>query len=245
MLVTLTAGNTWSGELDCEVTFRHPSAGELGDATVTIPRPHAALAVDDRGRPLYIDMNGGFMVTLAHETIGRFVGIADVPTTSLDAVTLAIMDIAIITTIRRVGNSTTFAAVPAGLIVAAAWREAFGGVGLAAIGLGAVTLSGPLIQSYEFSGQTLADVLGDMGAASGQEWRISDAGLLEWGGWLGEWYPNPICDDGDALQAQLGGTITDMALRVTARDALGREATMVTLQTQAGALWPAEVDGSA
>lgn len=185
------------------------------------------------------------MVTLAHESIGVFTGVADTPATSLDGVTLTVYHIGVWATIRRVGNSTAFQSAPAGTIVAQAWREAFGGVGLASIGLGAVTLSGPLIVFYQFSGQTFADVLSDMMAATGMEGWINDDGVFAWQGWLGEFYQPPICDDGDALQAQLQGTITDMAIRVTARDALGREATMTTLQTQAGALWPADVDGGA
>jgi hypothetical protein len=239
MLVTFSANETYRGEVYTSVTWRHCIAGEYGEATFSLPPGHPALATDDNGEPRYVDNMGGFYVEVLHDALGKWRGIADVPDSSDEGVTVKAFELPALLTIRRVGNAGEYRALPAGAIVAAAYYQAFGGVGRAAISLGDVTLSGPLIVAYRFENQTLAEVLDDLMEMTGMEWSIDDELRLNWHGFAGRYYPFPLADDGDLLDSRRSGSIQRMAISVTSRNSLGHELTTTTLETEAGAWWPA------
>lgn len=241
MMTLLRANETWQGYLEATATWVHPAAKEFGEATVIIPRGHPALAVSSTGDPLYIDEDGGFYVELSDADLGVWRGIADVPRINAERVEIPCIALEALTSIRRVSNATYAYCVPAGAIVEAGYKDAFGSMGTLGIGLGAIDYGGPLILGYDFAGKYFSDLLADMMTFTGMEWWIDDAGNFNWGGFGGRYYPYPLADSGDVVDGERDGTIREMAVEVTAVNNLGMELTRQAVLSRQAAMWPRQV----
>lgn len=231
---------TWEGEVDCDVTWAHAASRNFGTAEIRFPRHSDIASLDSNGDARYLYQDGGFYVELSHHELGVWRGIADTPTINRMQIVIPVMEIATLTSIRRVNTMMTFEAVSAGHIVQAAFTQAFGMTGTAWLSPGTFDLSGPLVLAYQFNGQYLSEVLGHMQDWTNMEWWIDDQNHFHWG-MGGKFYPYPLSDDGDVVDSERSGSIREMAVEVTATNSLGMERTIQNMDDPAGILWPRQV----
>jgi hypothetical protein len=227
MLVTFYSSGTGtpiSENLSCSVKWSAPFSREIGSATIEVPK------FSDMYASTHIDKKGGFIVSIIDTRVAdtvrkAWVGVADIPSINANGMTINCYEITYLLNTRFVKSNRTFTAVPAGEIFRSALLETFLGVQNAAFTLGSVAESAPFVPQYQFSGQSLLQVMNDLYSITAQEYFFSDnedsSGTfkINWG--TQNWVPDdndfePLVDGGNFLNVTREGDISSFATEVTA-----------------------------
>ncbi len=217
--VTLHNTKTITFDVDTTVSWNATFARNFSTISFRVPRTSAAFS------PLYIDEDGGFLVELNHPTLGKWKGIASVPSITSDGANIEATEIGVLTTIRTVSVNRVFTGITAGAIIRAAILDATAGLSHSFIKAGTFLEAAPHIPQYTFSGQYLSEVLADMMEMTGHEWTLTPEGSLNWGVAPTNIYPLHLVEDGDVVDAERSGNLQDVLAQVTTRGADGSSAT--------------------
>lgn len=199
MIVTLTNGAATYHTDAARVSacaWALPAAGQIGQATVYIPRTSAAWS------RTYIDVVGGLSrLRIADSDLGVWDGVVVGSQDEPDGgITLQCQELTWTLGGDRLPD-VTFSGLTAGALAAAAYRRALGGRSSVAVLPGAFADAPPVLPSYSFGGKTLLSCLKDLSQQSGQEWQISDR-RLSWGPLVGRHYDVYLTDGGDVVVTQ-------------------------------------------
>lgn len=217
--VTLHHTLTITTDINTTVTWTAAFGRSFSTVNFFIPRTSEAFS------PLYIDEDGGFLVTITHPTLGKWKGIAEVPTIGADGAHIEATEIGILATIRTVSVNRVMTGMTAGSIVRSAVLDATAGLSKSFLKAGTFLEAAPHIPQYTFSGQYLSEVLADMMEMTGQEWELTDDGTINWTVPKTNIYPLHLVDDGDVVGESRSGNLSDVLAQITTRGADGSSAT--------------------
>lgn len=213
------------------LVWRTPASRTIGELECYVPRDStlydAQLLRDE----------GGWLVDVEHPTLGHWRGIT-LPPQIADGragATVRAQEIAVLTTLRLVARNRTFRALTAGAIAYAAVKGA-GGV----LTPGTFLEAAPVMASYSFTGQTLASVLGDLMAATGQEWTITPNGVVSWV--AGDETPaaSLLCQGSALVEVGRDASVSSRATAAVASSPSGRSFTAEAPES-AGDLWQLQI----
>lgn len=172
-----------------------------------------------------VGANGGTWVTVKDGALGTGIFVQTRPAPDGDAgVTLDALDVAALADHVTVGRGQTFQSLPAGAIWAAAVNAALGGKAYGSLGEGAYLHAPPLVGEYVFRGQTLGQVAIDLMDLTGQEWRITEQGRINWRPPVGDLYAPLLTEGRDIVVLGRTPEAADLIGRVIAYDTNGVEA---------------------
>lgn len=232
MLWRLTGTNgVREGYAESSVVWRSPSTRQFGEAELYIPRGSTLYAAD------CLDEDRGTLVELLDASLGRWRGFGFAQITAQGA-TIQARELGALMEQRVVNRNRVFRNCTAGAIAHSAVHDAIEGLGAPVLIGGSFVEAAPFVAEYTFNGQTLASVLGDLGADTGQEWEITDAGVINWRPAAGTLYALHLADDGDLCDVTRSGSLSERATEVIARGSDGKTASAVANDTGAGSLWP-------
>lgn len=240
MLVTLTNTDTITVDLPVDsLSWAVTSAGELGQARFTIPRNSPAFSA------AYFDEDGGSLVRFSHGQLGDWPGLIDGDMT-IDGTGAVIQagHMTALAGIRTLAVSRTFRAITAGAIARVAVMDALSGLGKLVMQPGTFVEAAPIIPEFTFTGQYLTEVLNTLAELSGQEWVISNTGLISWLPRQGSLYA-PWLAEPSALSA--GSRTANPRERVSeyiVRDGLGRAYSAYNNDLAAGSFYQRQVVAS-
>lgn len=196
MLVTVAYERSVTLKVDAEVDWVTSSGREFGKAVFTIPAGSAAW--DDE----VINERGGFIVHITTPW-GNWSGIA-VTVEDVDAgFEVTAWDYRVFTENRHVSPHRSFHGVTPGIIARSAVEDALVGLGGLPFTIGSILEAPPIIDQYEFTGQSLVQVLSELAERSGHYWYISNDGVFNWVSMVGIARDYILVDDGlfrDKLQ---------------------------------------------
>lgn len=221
MRVKLSYTSSITLDLFASVKWTAPGAREFGTADFSIPRAHPSLTYAALGS--YLRLGGGSLVEIETPSLGLWRGIIATPVWSAAGVQVHAMHITYLLNVRIVARSRVLSNLTAGAIFAAGVNDALNGIGAQVLRPGTFLEAAPVIPSYEFRGQPLAQVGTDLNQATGQEWRISDDGAISWIPPRGTLYERLMCDDGDIVDVVKSVDGTEQAAEFIARDNAGHE----------------------
>lgn len=237
MLVTLRFTASWSGELEvAAVEWATPAARRLGQARLRIPRSSPAF------NPTYISEMGGSFVAIDHGLLGSWRGIVQSVTVDAWGADVTAMHISALMAMRCVDTATTFTECSAGVIVKTAVGQALLASGRMGYSFGTFTEGGGSIPGYAFTGQTLAQVVADMQAATGQEIRFNDNGSVDWIPSAGQMYGAWLVDDGDVSEGTVSTTADGRVTEVIARGNNNLIVSRTAGETIDAGLWAKQVN---
>lgn len=156
----------------CSATWALAAGRRFGEASVWVPRDSRAHRAD------YLDDEGGFLVRLDDAVAGPWTGVADAPRTDARGSTVTARHLAALTADVVVRSAATYRNATAGALAHAACRLALTGHPL--LRPGTFTEAAPAVPECGFAHRSLADLLGDLVEQTGQEWRVSEDGALDW-----------------------------------------------------------------
>lgn len=233
MRVILHNDARWEGDIQVdEVTWTSPPAREFGTAKLFIPWDHEAN--DDR----YLDPEGGSRIEINGGALGRWVGLAQRPQVTDKGLTIDAMEIAWVASNRIVGwrafdARSQQAELTAGQIARLAVTDAL--IPLGWVKHGRYVDGGVTFPTFEFKGETLADVLGRLQERTGEEWEISYAGdafVFNWRPPVRSFYTRHLTDDGDLSTMSVETAVDDRVAEVIAIGSDGRIARRVAPEVQ-------------
>lgn len=218
-----------TAEIDTELLVRRirwasSPLRQFGEAELFIPPGHAAFST------AYVDdENGESYVRITHDTLGEWAGVVCVVDAGEGGATVIARDLGWLLSRRNVGQNRTFQALTAGLIVRQAVQDGFAGLAGSYLGHGSYLEAAPVVASYQFRGQSVAAVLGDMQAATGHDWSVT----LSQGGALVNWLPplgtlseTHLSEDAHLVGA---GVRMDASERIAEATARGTDGTVDTV----------------
>lgn len=225
----LTAnGVTRDGYAEGSVAWRCPALRQFGEASLYIPRGSALWDTS------VLDDERGILVELQDADLGAWRGFGWPDVTAAGA-TVAARELGALMESRVVNRSRTFRNLTAGAIARSAVQDALAGLGAPVLAAGTFVEAAPVIPEFRFNGQTLAEVLGDLMADTGQEWAV-DGARLNWRPASGSLVALALCEDGDVCGVAREVSDTPV-VEVLARGSDGRVVTRAALDASAGSLW--------
>jgi hypothetical protein len=213
MLVTLwhDGRRRVSAELPASVKWCSTAAREFGSASFTIPYTHRIYSRQ------YFMEDGGQLVWLYKRGVGLWRGVTLTVSEDENGAVVQAIALEAITAERHVSTNQAFIYCTADMIVREAVRDATSGLARSFIGEGSFCGGGPFIPLYEFTGQTLAQVLADMMELTGMEWQIDEWGALSWTPPMGRLQQRHLCEGGDVVGASRNSSAAQRAAQVTVR----------------------------
>lgn len=225
----LTAGGvTVDGYAEGSVTWRCPALRQFGEASLYIPRGSALY------RSAVLDEDAGLLVELQDADLGAWRGFGWPDVTAAGA-TIAARELGALMESRVVNRSRTFRNLTAGAIARSAVQDALAGLGAPVLVAGTFVEAAPVVAEFSFDGQTLAEVLGDLMADTGQEWSI-EGSRLSWRPAGGTLVDLALCEDGDVCGVSRESQDTPV-VEVLARGSDGRVVARRADDATAGSLW--------
>lgn len=202
------AGATVAGSFAVDLVESSQAGKRYGSATFTVPREHPAW------EHAALLARGGMLVT-----IGGWRGVADMPRFTAEGAVISAIDVQEWARMRPVGARRVFRSCSAGVIVRAAVHDAFTGLGVVPVRVGAVVDAPPLIPIFRFNRQPLEQVLSEMQEQTGQVWRVDDERMtFDWQMTLGRYIEDVIVDDGALIPSVQPGSLREQYREVIERD---------------------------
>lgn len=231
MLVRLTHHGSITADIEATVTWTGPFAQANATAELFIERSNAAF---NSG----VIRNDGGTLAEIFTPYGRWTGVADRPIYAPEGWRLPLKHITVWAEIRNVGMNRRIFGATAGDIARMAFRDAIGGTHLP-VTLGPILHAPPHINEYEFTGQSLRDVLTFLSEwTGGQEWTITERLQFVWTTYTGRHHTETMVDDGSIFGELQVGTLADRYMEVTDRteDGEGRMFTAYEMPM----FWPSQ-----
>jgi hypothetical protein len=166
----------WGGTVAIsDYTRLAPAARGYGQARIHIPRDHDLITGTD------ITGLRGMLVTIDQALLGNASYIQIGKPAKTDAGwDLTCFEISYLLKLLRVPVQTqTLGNLPAGVIARKALETALALANVPMV-LGSFVEAAPLVERYQFTGQTLDEIFQDLMMITGQEWEITPAGVVNW-----------------------------------------------------------------
>lgn len=196
-----------------------------GEARVIIPRDSSAWIEE------VINDSGGFFFDIP-TPFGTWRGIADIPSYTQEGADIIVRNVTHWVAIRNVGYRT-FYGLTAGAIAKEAIRH--GLLTILPITVGSIIEAPPIIPEYEFRGQSVMEVFGELSELTSQTWEIDDFFRVSWIPRQGKYHDTWIIDDGRLLDNIQSGSLGDTFSEIIEIDDAGRRFSSFN---SAPALWP-------
>lgn len=230
-LVELRSQRTVLADLAVQFRERLPVLRELPEAEIAIPHGHEA---DD---PAVVAEQGGTVVRVYGEG-AAWLGIGDVPERTADGLRLRAYAPAAWLDIRPVSSGRRFLGCTAGAIARAAVEEGIGGLPGAPIVPYRFCEAPPHVDEYEFTGQSVLQVLVDLMELTGQEFWVDEQLRLSWLPWQARYRP-VVLTDADGLLGPLPGDSLQEQAREVYETRRGIDWTVYDLRVPS--VWPRAV----
>jgi hypothetical protein len=183
----------WGGTVAIsDYTRRAATARDYGQARVKIPSDHSLIT------DTAITGIRGIFVTIDHALLGNasYIQIGK-PAKTDRGWDLTCFEISYLLKLLRVPVQTqTLGNLPAGVIARKALEAALALANVPIV-LGAFVEAAPLVESYQFTGQTLDELFQDLMTITGQEWEITPAGVVNWLPQVGTYYETVLTEGYD------------------------------------------------
>lgn len=231
MNVRLASTQMGQADLDGSVTWQSPASRQFGEAEIWLPTGHPLLS------SAYVSTRGGSLVEISDAALGLWRGVVVSTRREANGLTLECLHLAALFGQRLVSRNRVLVGLTAGAIARAAVQDAMAGLGLMTVIAGSFVEAAPFLSQYQFSGQSLADVLGDLESQTGQEWELTSAGVVNWRCAGGNLYTAHLTDGGDICDVERTTTATERATEVVGRSSDGQQISRQYAGLDADSLW--------
>jgi hypothetical protein len=175
MRITFTNTETISISTDdVSVTWRAAMTRQFGECTITLRRDSAAFS------SRYISDDGGSVVQIHDPVGGTWTGFANVVTQTDENAVVQGQHLAALTAHSTVGYGADIQMSTAGALAHECVRRSCGESLSGILFPGTFVEAAPYIDNFGFNGQDLSTALSTLSDTSGQEWEITEDGIINW-----------------------------------------------------------------